>query len=42
MRLGKIEKEWGFQNQFDYSLINDKLDVAIDDANKKINEFLTK
>jgi guanylate kinase len=40
MRLGKIEEEWTFQEQFDYSLINDKLDDAIEDANKKINEFL--
>ena len=42
MRLGKIEEEWGFQSQFDYPLINDVLDIAIEDVNKRINEFLKK
>ncbi len=39
-RLGKIEEEWLYQDQFDYTLINDVLDVAIEDANKKIDEFV--
>jgi guanylate kinase len=42
MRLGKIEEEWAFQDQFDYPLINDLLDDAITDANKTIDQFLGK
>jgi guanylate kinase len=42
IRLGKIEEEWEYQSKFDYPLINDILDTAIEDVNKKINEFLQK
>ena len=39
-RLGKIEEEWGFQDKFDYNLINDVLDDAIEDAHHKLDEFI--
>ncbi len=42
LRLSKIEEEWGYQSEFDYVLLNDDLEVAITDINKKLNEFSTK
>ena len=39
-RLAKAEKELGFKDEFDYLLLNDDLNNAIDLAEKKINSFI--
>jgi guanylate kinase len=40
IRLSKAEKELSFKNKFDYLLLNDDLNRAIEQAEKKINEFI--
>lgn len=39
-RFDKAEYEMSFANQFDVILVNDKLDIACDEANRLIREFL--
>lgn len=39
-RLDKAEYEMSFANQFDVILVNDKLEVARDEANRLIRDFL--
>ncbi len=39
-RLAKAEKELDFKEKFDYLLLNDDLNRAIDQAEKKIKEFI--
>ena len=39
-RLAKAEKELSFSDKFDFLLLNDDLDKAIAQAEKKINEFI--
>ncbi len=39
-RLDKAEKEMSYASQFDYILINDKLDMALIEAEKHIFDFL--
>lgn len=39
-RLAKIEEEWGFQESYDFNLINDDLETAIRDAKDKLDDFI--
>jgi len=39
-RLAKIEEEWAYQDKYDFNLINDDLEIAIKNANNKLDHFI--
>ena len=41
-RMGKAEEELSYANQFDYVLLNDDLDKALETAEQVVGEFLEK
>ncbi|HAX93282.1 MAG TPA: guanylate kinase [Bacteroidales bacterium] len=42
MRISKAEYELGFANRFDYVLVNDQLEIALDEAETIVRAFLSR
>jgi guanylate kinase len=42
MRIAKAEKELSFSPKFDVVLLNDTLELALEQAEKELREFLAK
>lgn len=40
LRLSKVEEELTYQNQFDYIIINDNLDLALKESENLVNQFI--